>query len=131
MKQSKQFKLTRRELLRVAMLSSTGLLVAACAPPSSAVPAAPAAPVAAPTAASKPAAPAATTAPAAPAAAASAKEAPALAELVKQGKLPPLEKRLPEEPMVLTPIEEVGVYGGQMAWVIPDPQYGSYEYQFL
>ena len=128
MKQSKQFKLTRRELLRVAMLSSTGLLVAACAPPSSAVPAAP---VAAPTAASKPAAPAATTAPAAPAAAASAKEAPALAELVKQGKLPPLEKRLPEEPMVLTPIEEVGVYGGQMAWVIPSPQYGSYEFQFL
>lgn len=33
--------------------------------------------------------------------------------------------------MVLTPIEEVGTYGGKMAWVIQGPQYGSYEYQFL
>ena len=41
-------------------------------------------------------------------------EAPMLAELVKQGKLPPLEKRLPEEPAVVEPLEEVGQYGGKM-----------------
>ena len=54
-----------------------------------------------------------------------------LADLVKQGKLPPLEARLPPEPMVLKPIEEVGVYGGQMAWIHPGPDLGSYEFQFL
>src|SRR5579859_197475 len=40
------------------------------------------------------------------------KEAPQLADLVKQGKLPPVDQRLPENPRVLTPIEEVGQYGG-------------------
>jgi peptide/nickel transport system substrate-binding protein len=39
-------------------------------------------------------------------------EAPALAELVKAGKLPPVEKRLPEKPLVIDPVEEVGQYGG-------------------
>ena len=39
-------------------------------------------------------------------------EAPMLAELVKQGKLPPVEKRLPEKPLIIRPIEEVGEYGG-------------------
>jgi peptide/nickel transport system substrate-binding protein len=39
-------------------------------------------------------------------------EAPMLAELVKQGKLPSVEKRLPEEPLVVVPVEEVGQYGG-------------------
>ncbi len=42
------------------------------------------------------------------------KEAPELAELVKAGKLPPVEKRLPENPAVVKPIEQIGVYGG--AW---------------
>ena len=39
-------------------------------------------------------------------------EAPALADLVKQGKLPPVEQRLPEEPLVIQPVHEVGRYGG-------------------
>ena len=39
-------------------------------------------------------------------------EAPDLAELVKQGKLPPVDKRLPKEPLVVVPVEEVGQYGG-------------------
>ncbi len=39
-------------------------------------------------------------------------EAPMLAELVKQGKLPSVEKRLPGEPAVVEPIEEIGEYGG-------------------
>jgi len=38
-------------------------------------------------------------------------EAPMLAELVKQGKLPPVEKRLPQEPKVIVPVEEIGQYG--------------------
>ena len=40
------------------------------------------------------------------------KEAPMLADLVKQGKLPSVEKRLPEEPAVIVPVERVGEYGG-------------------
>jgi peptide/nickel transport system substrate-binding protein len=39
-------------------------------------------------------------------------ESPALAELVKQGKLPPVEQRLPEQPLVIQPVHEVGRYGG-------------------
>ncbi len=39
-------------------------------------------------------------------------ESPQLTELVKQGKLPSVEKRLPEEPAVVEPVEEVGQYGG-------------------
>jgi peptide/nickel transport system substrate-binding protein len=40
------------------------------------------------------------------------KEAPALAELVRQGKLPPVAQRLPAEPMVLKPLDSIGRYGG-------------------
>jgi len=40
------------------------------------------------------------------------KEAPMLAELVKQGKLPPVVQRVPSEPMVLKPLHEIGRYGG-------------------
>lgn len=39
-------------------------------------------------------------------------EAPMLAELVQQGLLPPVEERLPKNPMVIQPLEEVGQYGG-------------------
>ena len=39
-------------------------------------------------------------------------EAPELAELVKQGKLPPVEERVGSEPLVLRPIHEIGKYGG-------------------
>ncbi len=42
-------------------------------------------------------------------------EAPMLAELVKAGKLPPVEKRLPdpEDLMVVKPLKETGKYGGR------------------
>jgi len=39
-------------------------------------------------------------------------EAPMLAEMVKAGKLLPVEKRIPEEPMVVKPLQSVGKYGG-------------------
>jgi peptide/nickel transport system substrate-binding protein len=40
------------------------------------------------------------------------RQAPALAERVKSGDLPALEKRLPKQPLVITPVERTGVYGG-------------------
>lgn len=39
-------------------------------------------------------------------------EAPELAALVAKGELPPVAERLPDEPLVLTPYEEIGQYGG-------------------
>lgn len=85
-------------LIAVLML---GLVLAACAP---------AAPTDTP-AAGEPAAPAAAE-PAAPAADTAQKEAPMLAEKVAAGELPPLEERLPANPMVVTPVESLGQYGG-------------------
>ena len=51
---------------------------------------------------------------AAPPAAAQSKytEAPTLAELVKTGKLPPIDQRLPQNPLVVPVVEKVGQYGG-------------------
>ncbi len=40
------------------------------------------------------------------------KEAPALAKLVADGKLPKIEERLPANPIVVLPIKDVGQYGG-------------------
>ena len=39
-------------------------------------------------------------------------EAPALAELVKAGKLPAVDQRIPQEPMVIKPLRSIGKYGG-------------------
>ncbi len=43
------------------------------------------------------------------------KEAPMLAERVAKGELPPVEERLPREPLVEKPTNEIGVYGGRMS----------------
>ena len=71
--------ITRRTFLRLSAMATTGAVLAACAP--AAQEAAPAEMEAAPAAASGP-------------------EAPMLAEMVEAGTLPPLEQRLPENPLV-------------------------------
>ena len=56
-------------------------------------------------------------------------EAPVLTKLVAAGKLPPLEQRLPPNPVVVEPVNEIGKYGGtlnigikeQFSW-FGDPQ---------
>jgi len=111
--------ITRRTFLRIGALAGVTLAASACG--QAATPAAaPTKPAAAPAATQPPpaaatAAPAvATKAPAAPAAAPSGyKEAPMLAELVKAGKLPAIDKRLPDKPLVVKPLEQVGKYGGE------------------
>jgi peptide/nickel transport system substrate-binding protein len=108
---SESIKFSRRNFLKASAVTAVAALVQACAQPA-ATPK-PAAATAAPT---KPAAAAATVAPTKPAAAAAPtefKEAPALAELVKAGKLKAVKERLPEEPLVVKPVEEVGKYGGE------------------
>ncbi|MGI6208233.1 MAG: ABC transporter substrate-binding protein [Anaerolineae bacterium] len=97
-------KLTRRRFLELSGAATALTLTAACAPSTQeAPPAATQAPVQAPEA---------TTAPAAPAAEGKFGEAPMLAELVQAGSLPPVEERLPAEPMVIPVTEEIGQYGG-------------------
>jgi peptide/nickel transport system substrate-binding protein len=116
--------LSRRKFLRVAAYGTGGLILAACgetaalpnqSPPTTA--AAPTTAPAAPTTAAATAAPVAE-ATAAPVSASKFKEAPMLAELVQAGKLPPIEQRIPLEPLVVTPVEKVGMYGGtwRHAW---------------
>ena len=39
-------------------------------------------------------------------------EAPVLAEMVAAGELPPVAERLPDEPVVIDPLNEIGTYGG-------------------
>ncbi len=39
-------------------------------------------------------------------------ESPSLAEGVAKGELPPVSERLPEEPLVIPPVERIGKYGG-------------------
>ena len=41
-------------------------------------------------------------------------EAPALADRVRAGDLPPVAERLPESPLVLAPVQEIGRYGGAL-----------------
>lgn len=53
-------------------------------------------------------------------------EAPMLAELVAAGELPPLEERLPVNPLVVEPYESIGRYGGTMR----HPLVGSWSSRF-
>src|SRR5262245_55693932 len=40
------------------------------------------------------------------------KEAPQLVALVKAGKLPPVQERVSQDPLVIKPVHEIGKYGG-------------------
>ena len=57
-------------------------------------------------------------------------EAPALAEQVAAGTLPPVEERLPDTPVVTTPIESVGKYGGTLRTASWWPEVGNVQLYF-
>ena len=50
-------------------------------------------------------------------------ESPQLAQRVAAGELPPVEDRLPRNPMVLEPLERIGVYGGDWRLAVVGGQY--------
>ena len=52
-------------------------------------------------------------------------EAPMLAKLVAEGKLPPVEQRLPKDVEIVTPVEGIGEYGGTWREVHSVPDMGS------
>ncbi len=109
-----EHKLTRRDFLKVSVITVLGAALQACAK-ATPVPEPTKPPVAAPTATPKPAEPTKPPAPTAtPKPVAKYNEAPALAELVKAGKLPPVAERISLEPLVIEPVEETGQYGGTM-----------------
>ena len=95
--------LNRRDFLKWTAIGAASLAMASCAKPAE--------PTAQPTAV--PAQP--TTAPAkatdTPAPVSKYSEAPMLAELVKAGKLPPVEERLPVNPYVFPVAEKIGKFG--------------------
>ena len=41
-------------------------------------------------------------------------EAPMLADRVRRGELPPVSERLPENPLIVVPLDEIGQYGGSI-----------------
>ncbi|MCD6290090.1 MAG: hypothetical protein J7M34_06260, partial [Anaerolineae bacterium] len=118
--------ITRREFLRLSAIVTAGAVSAACAGGGGAAPA----PTKAPTKEAKPTPTAPTGAIKAeeatptpvPVKASKYNEAPMLAELVKAGKLPPVDERLPEDIDVVEPQESVGKYGGTWHNVTWDPQ---------
>ena len=68
---------------------------------------------------------------AAPAAPGQYQEAPQLAELVAAGTLPPVDQRLPAEPLVVTPRNEVGKYGGEQHGAAFGPRTGQLDTEAL
>ncbi len=116
-------RISRREFFVAGSgLAASTLLVACGAPPQAPAPAQPQAPAAKAAATDVPKPAGATAAPAA-ATAGKFRESPMLADLVKAGKLPPIDQRLPKEPFVVGPGElvgekylqpKIGKYGGTM-----------------
>src|SRR5215212_4139518 len=113
-------RVSRRRFVMVSAGAAAVTAAAACAPqapaPQQAPPAQSGSATQAPAAAPTQAAPAAAKPAAKPAAAtpSSFREAPMLAELVKAGKLPPVEQRLPPQPLVVKPTNAIGKYGGTL-----------------
>lgn len=54
-------------------------------------------------------------------------EAPMLSELVTENQLPPIKERLPETPLIVYPLEEIGHYGGTYRrGMTPSADYNSF-----
>jgi len=110
-------KIRRRDFLKVSAVAVLGGMVAACTPtPTTAPQATKAAPGVEPTKA--------------PVASAS-KEAPMFADLVKSGKLPPLDQRLPVTPLVVADRQAQGVYGGELRVTTYDPVWWVSAYDLI
>ncbi len=95
-------KLTRREFVRLSAVAAAGALASACVAPTT------------PEMEEEAEEPQAPEEEAAEESGVSTKQAAMLQEKVQAGELPPLTERLPSEPLVLEPVEEVGTHGGEV-----------------
>lgn len=112
-------KIRRRDFLKVSAVAVLGGIVAACTPTPT--------PTAAPAATKAPVAAEPTKAPVA----AASKEAPMFADLVKAGKLPALDQRLPVTPLVVADRAAQGVYGGELRVTMYDPVWWVSAYDLI
>lgn len=122
----------RKAQLWLSVSTVVGLLAASCAQATPA-PQATEPVAAAPTATSQAivvAEASATPAPTAEVAADQYKEAPQLADMVAAGDLPPVAERLPANPVVTTPVESVGQYGGTIQTASWWPEVGNVQLYF-
>lgn len=101
-----QLRFNRRAFLKTTAMASAAVAVTACGAP------APAAEE-----------PAMETVPAMVDTGSAYREAPMLAERVAAGELPPVADRLPPNPEVIVPLQEVGEYGGQSIVAIGNPNH--------
>ncbi|MBE0699846.1 MAG: hypothetical protein IH586_23215, partial [Anaerolineaceae bacterium] len=125
-----QKRINRRQFLRNSAFGAAGVILTGCAAPTAAPTTAPM-----PEATNPPEATAtseaikaveATSTPVPTTEATSQyKQAPALDELVKSGKLPPVDERLPVDVAVTAPVEAIGTYGGIMHVASGDPNFGD------
>ena len=53
-------------------------------------------------------------------------EAPMLKEKVEAGELPPVDERLPEDPLVIEPVDKVGKYGGTWTRFSTDEEWAHF-----
>jgi len=98
-------RISRREFLRLTGICAAASVAAACAQPAGVVQ---------PTAVGQPSGAEAAPSPQATAAPSGAgyAQSPVLDDKVTSGELPPVEERLPTDPLILEPVEEIGQYGG-------------------
>ena len=99
-------KISRRDFLKVSTITLVGTVATACG----------VAPAATPTPGAI-----ATQAPATAAPVKGRKEPPLLQPRVDSGALPPVDERLPENPVVIADRDAVGVYGGEVRMIHFDP----------
>ena len=115
MQRRQKHHISRRRFIHLSALATAGTVMAACAPGGAeAEPSADEAMPAADTAADMP----------------PSMESPMLAEMVQNGTLPPLEERLPTNPLVVEPWEEPGKYGGSWNMVVRNTPH-SHVYELL
>jgi len=100
--------ISRRTFIKLTALTSAGVLAQACQPKATEAPTQAPAATEAPTKAPEPTATPVPT----PTPEPTGGQAPAWEEMVAAGTLPPLEERLPPEPEVIEPYDEIGTYGG-------------------
>ena len=105
--------ISRREFLKVSALAGAGLLAAGCAKTVAPQP----------TVEKKEPEAAATPTPV-PQVEAEDKESPVFIDQVKAGTLASVGERLPQSPIVVEPVEEIGTYGGSWRHICPDDNCG-------
>jgi peptide/nickel transport system substrate-binding protein len=112
-------KLKRRDFLKLTSVAAAGAIAAACAPAAQPQTEPEQPPAAAPSATPVRAEEKAVETVAAPEV---SKEPPSLEAMVNSGQLPPVDERLPSDPLVVSGRENgVGVYGGELRMIHFDP----------